>query len=151
MDKRQNDYGVEILVLGDDMSEKEKLSELTVFKFQIIAKSTNKITKLRYDLAKFLSTKGFAPGHWYANWKKLEENVWLIIGGSDRGDPSEPVLSVTISLRDTAPNLAGIEFRTDQVDKVREYAEKKVKPMVLNLLDESKIPYEVIEADATKT
>jgi len=122
---------------------KEKISEVTVFKFEIATKPGN-VARLRWDLAEFLSTKGFAPNHWYANWKKLEENVWLNIGGSDRGNPTDPVLSVKVMLRDTAPNMPGSDFYTEKVEEFKAYADKKIKPMVLDLLNESRIPYNVL-------
>jgi len=126
----------------------EKLSKLMVFKFDFKHPNSRfAVQRARCSLAKFLKTKGFEPGHWYANWKELEKDVWLTIGG---GDQSNSVLSVEVTLRDSPPNVGGIEYYTEEVEKFRKYCEQKVKPMVLSLLDESKIPYNILEANATK-
>jgi len=126
----------------------EKLSELMVFKFELQTPNSRfAVQRARCSLAKFLKTKGFEPGHWYANWKELEKDVWLTIGG---GETNDSVLSVKVTLRNAPPNVGGITYQTEEVEKFKQYCEQKVKPMVLSLLDESKIPYNILEANATK-
>jgi len=122
----------------------EKVSEITVLKLELQGRGKD-TRRLKYALAEFLKSKGFAPGHWYANWKELEKNVWLIIGGSERGDPTDLALSVKVSLRDSPPNVGGVTFYAKDVEQFRKFCNEKVKPMVLDLLNESTIPYAIIE------
>ena len=117
------------------------VSEITILKVKITARN---VAKARYKLAGFLCKSGFKPGHWYANWKELMSNVWLVIGGSDRGNPSDPNLTVKILLRDTAPNLGGLELVTEDT-KLKEYADKEVKPDIVELFKKSEIKLKITE------
>lgn len=114
---------------------------MIILKYQLLGKN---IDRKKWRLADFLSTKGFSPNHWYSNWKEIEENIWLVFTNPSRSDPKSPSMQVELLLRDSPPNVGGSTFEPTDKEQLKRVIEKQIRPMVLQLLEESKIPYTVI-------
>jgi len=117
---------------------------LLVLKFTLRCKNSRRALLLaKYRLADFLKAEGFSPGHWYANWKEIEENVWLQFKSEEVESSSSAVINVEILLRDSPPNVGGIDFTPKDMKEFEKIIEKQVKPFIIQLLDKSKIPYKL--------
>ena len=106
----------------------------------LLAKITLKdVRGARYKFVDFLAEHGYEPRHWYANWKEVYKNVWVVIGGSNGGnkrtDPSDLNLSVKIMFRDQAPNIGGAtEFDVD-IEKAMKELEKELIPQLREMIE----------------
>lgn len=117
---------------------------MKVLKFRLLpTEGESRAIVLRTKFAEYLHSQGFDPNHWYANWKKLAELIWLIFKGDDRTNPSCEMYA-EVAMRDTAPNIAGSEFLPKNAEHFKKVVEEQVKPMVLNLLEKSPIKTQII-------
>lgn len=112
---------------------------MKVVSFKLLpTKGESRPIVLRTKFAEYLHSQGFEPNHWYANWKKLAELVWLVFTGDDRGSPSCEMYAKVL-IRDTPPNMAGSNFLPKNEEEFKKTIDKQVKPMVLEILKKSPI------------
>lgn len=111
------------------MTEVKMVSEILLVKITL-----KDVRGSRYRFADFLAEHGYEPRHWYANWKEVSKNVWIVIGGSDRGNLSDLNLTVKVMFRDKAPNLGATEFNVD-VEKAMTELNKKIIPELKEMIE----------------
>lgn len=97
-------------------------------------------------LANFLcKEEGFEPNHWYANWKELQGDVWLVFKNPSRSDPTTKEMLVELLLKKGPPNVGGNTLQATDPEQLSKVIETKIRPMVIRLLDDSGIKYETVE------
>ena len=115
----------------------------TIISFRITG---NNPRREKNKLANFLCKEiGFEPNHWYANWKELQKDVWLVFKNPSRSDPTTKEMFVELLLKEGAPNVGGNTLQATDPEQLSKYIENKIKPMVVQLLDGSGIKYEIVE------
>ena len=115
----------------------------TIISFRITG---NNPGRDKSKLANFLCKEiGFEPNHWYANWKELQKDVWLVFKNPSRSDPTTKEMFVELLLKEGAPNVGGNTLQATDPEQLSKYIENKIKPMVVQLLDGSGIKYEIVE------